>query len=43
MAKFFIPFVAGYGVKNNWVSIIYYYITTLLLFHFFRNSQQPEK
>ena len=26
------------GVKNKWGSNIYYYITTLSFFHFFRNS-----
>ena len=31
------------GVKNIWGNNIYYYITTLSLFHFFRNSQHPEK
>ena len=30
------------GVKNTWGSNIYYYITTLSLFHFYRNSQHPE-
>ena len=30
------------GVKNKWRSNIYYYISTLSLFHFFRNSQHPE-
>ena len=30
------------GVKNTWGSNIYYYITTLSLFHFYRNSQNPE-
>ena len=28
---------------KKWGSNIYYYITTLSLFHFFRNSQLPEK
>ena len=28
------------GVKNKWVSNIYYYITTLSLFHFLRNSEE---
>ena len=31
------------GVKNKWGKSIYYYITTLSLFHFFRNRQHPEK
>ena len=31
------------GVKNKWGSNFYYYITTLSLFHFFRNSQHPQK
>ena len=31
------------GVKNIWGSNIYYCITTLSLFHFFRNSKHPEK
>ena len=31
------------GAKNKWDSNIYYYITTLSLFHFFRESQHPEK
>ena len=31
------------GGKNKCESNIYYYVTTLLLFHFFRNSQHPEK
>ena len=31
------------GVKNKWGSNIYYYIITLSFFHFFRNSQHPEK
>ena len=31
------------GVKKIWESNIYYYITTLSLFHFCRNSQHPEK
>ena len=31
------------GAKNNWGSNIYYYITTLYLFYFFRNSQDPKK
>ena len=30
-------------VKNKWGSNTYYYITTLSLFHFLRNSQHPEK
>ena len=30
-------------VKNIWASDMYYYNTTLSLFHFFRNSQHPEK
>ena len=30
-------------VKNIWASNIYYYVTTLSLFHFFRNRQNPEK
>ena len=29
--------------KNIWGSNIYYYITTLSLFHFFRNNQHSEK
>ena len=44
--NFFLTFVAGQtsmgGVKSKWGSNTYYYITTLLLFHFFRNSQHPE-
>ena len=28
------------GVKNKWASNIYYYITTLSLFHFLRNSEE---
>ena len=31
------------GVKNIWRSNICYCIATLSLFHFFRNSQHPEK
>ena len=31
------------GVKNKWGSNICYYIATLSLFYFFRNSQHPEK
>ena len=31
------------GVSNKWGSNIYYYITTLSFFHFFRNGQHPEK
>ena len=31
------------GAKNKWDSNIYYYITTFSLFHFFRESQHPEK
>ena len=31
------------GVKNKWKSNIYYYITALSLFNFFRNSGHPEK
>ena len=31
------------GVKNKWGSNIYYYITTLSLFNFFRNRKHPEK
>ena len=31
------------GVKNKWGSNIYYYITTLSILHFFRNSKHPEK
>ena len=31
------------GVENIWGNNIYYYITTLSLFRFFRNSQHPEK
>ena len=31
------------GVKNKWGSNIYYYFVTFSLFHFFRNSQHPEK
>ena len=30
------------GVKKKWGSNIYYYITTLSLFHFFRNSQHSK-
>ena len=30
------------GVKNKWGSNIYYYITTLSLFNFFRNRKHPE-
>ena len=30
-------------VKNIWGSNMYYYITKISLFHFFRNSQHPEK
>ena len=30
-------------VKNMWGINIYYYITTLSLFHFFRSSQHPEE
>ena len=30
-------------LKAKWGSNIYYYITTLSLFHFFRNSQHSEK
>ena len=43
----FAKFVAGEtsmgGVENIWGSNIYYYINALLLFHFFRISQHPEK
>ena len=46
LPKFFLTFMAGEtsmgGVKNTWGSNIYYYITTLSLFHFYRNSQHPE-
>ena len=46
MTKFFLTFMAGQtsmgGVKNIWGSNIYYYITTLSLFRFYRNSQHPE-
>ena len=31
------------GVNNILESNIYYYITTLSMFHFCRNNQQPEK
>ena len=31
------------GVKSKWGSNIYYYITTLSLFQFFRKNQHPEK
>ena len=45
--KIFLTFVPGKTskgrVKDKWASNIYYYITILLLFHFFRNSQNPEK
>ena len=47
VTKFFLTFVAAKtsmgGVKNKWESNICYYITTLSYFHFFRNSQHPEK
>ena len=43
VTKFFLTFVVRKtsmgGVKNKWGSNIYYHITTLSLFHFFRNSQ----
>ena len=31
------------GVKNKWGNNVYYYITTLSLFHLFKNSQHQEK
>ena len=50
VTNFFLTFVVGQtsmdGVKNKWGkwgSNIYYYITTLSSFHFFRISQHPEK
>ena len=46
VANFFDTFVGGWtsvgGVKNIWGSNIYYYITILSLFHFFKNSQYSE-
>ena len=47
VTKHFRTFVTGQTsvgeVKNIWGSNIYYHITTLSLFHFFRNSQHAEK
>ena len=47
VTKFLLSFVAGLtsmtGVKKKWRSNIYYYITTLSLFNFFRDNQHSEK
>ena len=47
VTTFLLSFVAGLtsmtGVKKKWRSNIYYYITTLSLFNFFRDNQHSEK